>query len=138
METRLAPDALRVRRTSAPSTRCNCPAGPPVSRHVEHRIAGADANLYLAVAAVLGAAAQGMARKSEPGLPVDGNGYAQAGERTMPGSWREALAAAENSQFLRDTLGVEFMKIFLAIKHQECARFTAEVSELDYAWYLRS
>ena len=52
------------------------PAGPPESRHVEHRIAGADANLYLAVAAVLGAAAQGIARKSEPGPPVDGNGYA--------------------------------------------------------------
>ncbi len=30
------------------------------------------------------------------------------------------------------------MKIFLAIKLQECARFSAEVSELDYAWYLRS
>jgi hypothetical protein len=30
------------------------------------------------------------------------------------------------------------MKVFLAIKHQECARFSAEVSELDYAWYLRS
>jgi glutamine synthetase len=114
------------------------PAGPPESRHVEHRIAGADANLYLAVAAVLGAAAQGMARKSEPGPPVDGNGYAQPGERTLPGGWREALAAADDSQFLRDTLGAEFMKIFLAIKHQECARFTAEVSELDYAWYLRS
>ena len=31
------------------------PAGPPASRHVEHRIAGADANLYLAVATVLAA-----------------------------------------------------------------------------------
>jgi glutamine synthetase len=113
------------------------PAGPPVSRHVEHRIAGADANLYLAVAAVLGAAAQGMARKLDPGPPVEGNGYAQAGERTLPGGWREALDAAEASQFLRDCLGAEFMKVFLAIKQQECARFSAEVSELDYAWYLR-
>ena len=29
------------------------PAGPPESRHIEHRVAGADANPYLAVAAVL-------------------------------------------------------------------------------------
>src|SRR3546814_5386945 len=29
------------------------PAGPPPSRHVEHRACGADANPYLAVAAVL-------------------------------------------------------------------------------------
>jgi glutamine synthetase len=105
---------------------------------VEHRIAGADANLYLATAAVLAAAHHGITQKLDPGTPVQGNGYAQGGERTLPGSWRRALMAAERSQFLRDALGEEFMKVFLAIKLQECARFNAEVSELDYAWYLRS
>ena len=45
---------------------------------------------------------------------------------------------AAGSAFLRETLGEEFLKIFLAIKNQECARFSAEVSELDYAWYLRT
>jgi glutamine synthetase len=114
------------------------PAGPPASRHVEHRIAGADANLYLAVAAVLGAAAHGIDAKLDPGPPVEGNGYEQAGERALPGSWRRAIMVAERSQFMKDTLGAEFMKIFLAIKLQECNRFSAEVSELDYAWYLRS
>ncbi len=114
------------------------PAGPPASRHIEHRVCGADANLYLAAATVLGAAAHGIELELDPGAPVEGNGYAQAGERALPGGWREALAAAEGSSFLRDTLGAEFMKVFLAIKHQECARFSAEVSELDYAWYLRS
>lgn len=114
------------------------PAGPPASRHVEHRIAGADANLYLSVAAVLGAAAHGIDQKLDPGAPVEGNGYAQSGERALPGSWRRALMLAERSDFLRETLGAEFMKIFLAIKQQECTRFSAEVSELDYAWYLRS
>jgi glutamine synthetase len=114
------------------------PAGPPASRHVEHRIAGADANLYLATACVLAAGARGMERQMDPGPPVEGNGYAQAGEGAMPASWREALAAAEHSLFLRETLGEEFVKIFLAIKRQEYARFSAEVSELDYAWYLRS
>jgi glutamine synthetase len=114
------------------------PAGPAASRHVEHRMAGADANLYLAAAAVLAAAATGIEAGLDPGAPVAGNGYAQSGEHTLPGSWREALAAAEHSQFLRQELGAEFMKIFLAIKQQECARFSAEVSELDYAWYLRS
>ncbi len=114
------------------------PAGPPVSRHVEHRIAGADANLYLAVAAVLGAAARGIAAQTEAGPPVSGNGYAQSGERTLPRSWREALDLAANSHFLEETLGTGFIKVFLAIKEQEYARFSAEVTELDYAWYLRS
>lgn len=114
------------------------PAGPTASRHIEHRIAGADANLYLAVAAVLGAAGYGIEHEIDPGPPVEGNGYAQARDRVLPGGWREALLAAEESQFLRETFGAEFMKIFLAIKNQECARFCAEVSELDYTWYLRS
>ena len=114
------------------------PAGPAESRHVEHRIAGADANLYLAVAAVLAAATHGIDGKLDPGPPIEGNGYAEPGDAVLPGSWRRALMLAERSPFLREALGAEFVKIFLAIKNQECARFSAEVSELDYAWYLRN
>jgi glutamine synthetase len=114
------------------------PAGPAASRHIEHRICGADANLYLAVATVLGAAAHGMRERLDPGAPIEGNGYAQVGERTLPASWREALNLAAQSGFLEETLGKDFLRIFLAIKNQECSRFSAEVSELDYAWYLRS
>jgi len=114
------------------------PAGPPASRHVEHRICGADANLYLAVATVLGAAAHGLRERLDPGAPVEGNGYQQPGVRTLPGNWREALDLAAKSEFLEETLGKEFLKIFLAIKNQEYARFSGEVSELDYAWYLRA
>ena len=101
---------------------------------------GADAQLgiRLAVAAVLGAAGHGMRERLDPGAPVEGNGYAQAGVRTLPGSWREALDLAARSEFLEETLGRDFLRIFLAIKNQEYARFSAEVSELDYAWYLRS
>ena len=114
------------------------PAGPAASRHVEHRIAGADANLYLAVATVLAAAEHGIRARLDPGPPVEGNGYAQARERTLPATWHEALQRASSSEFLAGALGAEFLKVFLAIKQQECARFSAEVSELDYAWYLRS
>jgi glutamine synthetase len=114
------------------------PAGPAASRHVEHRIAGADANLYLAVAAVLAGAGRGLAQKSDPGPPVAGNGYEQAIEQALPCTWRDALDAARRSKFLEAALGAEFLKIFLAIKEQEYSCFNAEVSELDYAWYLRS
>jgi glutamine synthetase len=114
------------------------PAGPAASRHVEHRIAGADANLYLAVATVLAAADTGMRAKLDPGPPIEGNGYAQAGERILPRTWQESLERAARSEFLRAALGAEFLEIFLAIKQQECARFSAQVTELDYAWYLRT
>jgi glutamine synthetase len=114
------------------------PAGPPASRHVEHRIAGADANLYLAVATVLAGVEHGLTARLEPGPPVEGNCYAQTAERTLARTWHEALERAARSAFLREALGAGFVDIFLAIKRQECERFSAEVSELDYAWYLRS
>ena len=47
------------------------PAGPPGSRHVEHRIAGADANLYLAVAAVLAALPAGVEVMTDVSSPWD-------------------------------------------------------------------
>ena len=114
------------------------PGGPPESRHVEHRIAGADANLYLAAAAVLAGAEQGIRERLDPGPPVSGNGYAQAGERMLPATWQEALERAGRSGFLARALGPETARMFLAVKAQECRKFAAQVTELDYAWYLRS
>ncbi|MGE0581867.1 MAG: glutamine synthetase family protein [Steroidobacteraceae bacterium] len=113
------------------------PAGPPASRHVEHRIAGADANLYLAVATVLAGLEKGLDGQIDPGPPVQGNGYAIAPPRVFPATWHEAIERAAGSEFLRDALGADFMKVFLAVKRQECERFMAEVTPLDYAWYLR-
>jgi glutamine synthetase len=113
------------------------PAGPPASRHVEHRIAGADANLYLAVAAVLAGVERGIAQRIDPGAPLEGNAYAQPRPRVFPATWHEAIERAAASEFLRDALGDGFLKVFLAVKRQECERFAAEVTPLDYAWYLR-
>jgi len=87
---------------------------------------------------VLAGAELGIRERLDPGAPIEGNGYAQETERTLPQTWQESLARAAKSQFLRAALGPEFMDIFLAIKRQECAKFSAEVSELDLAWYLRS
>lgn len=115
------------------------PLGPPASRHLEHRIAGADANPYLAAATVLAGIERGIEGTFDPGPPVIGNGYQLAGQRReLPQTWQEAIDRAAESPFLQHALGSEFLKIFLAIKRQECERFSAEVTELDRAWYLRS
>lgn len=119
------------------------PAGPPASRHVEHRFCGADVNLYLAAATVLAGAAQGIERQLDPGPPVQGNGYAQqptpatSREAALPATWHAALQRARHSPFLETALGPEFLKVFLAIKQQELTRFEAEVSDTDRAWYLQ-
>jgi glutamine synthetase len=118
------------------------PTGPAASRHLEHRIAGADANPYLVVATVLSGIERGIEAAIDPGPAVVGNGYALAeaagARRELPATWHEAIERAAESEFLRQALGPEFLKIFLAIKRQECERFSAEVTELDRLWYLRS
>lgn len=115
------------------------PAGTAASRHVEHRFCGADANLYLAAAAVLAGALQGIDCELDPGLPVVGNGYALAPATapSLPATWEDAVARAASSPFLSDALSAEFCRAWLAIKRQELARWQAEVTATDLFWYLR-
>jgi glutamine synthetase len=114
------------------------PAGPPASRHVEHRVAGADANPYLVAAVVLAGMARGIERGIDPGPPVAGNGYEQLRAGALPTQWYAALERAANSEFLADALGREFLEIFLAVKQRECEKFGALVTDCDYEWYLDS
>ena len=112
------------------------PSGPPATRHVEHRISGADANPYLVAAVVLAGMLYGIERGLDPGPPVEGNGYAQATAGDLPLQWSEALARAASSRFLADALGAGFLDVFLAVKRRECEKFGALVSDRDYEWYL--
>jgi glutamine synthetase len=114
------------------------PAGPAASRHVEHRVAGADANPYLVAALVLGAMHRGIDGHIDPGPPVTGNGYAQVPDGDLPTQWYAAIERASGSEFMAWALGGEFLKVFLAIKRHECDKFGALVSDRDYEWYLDS
>jgi glutamine synthetase len=112
------------------------PAGPPSSRHVEHRVAGADANPYLVAALVLAGMAHGIEQGIDPGPPVLGNGYEHAPRGELPTDWHAALERAARSGFLLDALGRGFLEVFLALKRRECEKFGALVSDRDYEWYL--
>jgi glutamine synthetase len=112
------------------------PAGPPSSRHVEHRVAGADANPYLVAALVLAGMAHGIEQRIDPGPPVQGNGYEQAPRGDLPTDWHAAIERAARSGFLVDAFGPGFLEVFLALKRRECEKFGALVSDRDYEWYL--
>lgn len=116
------------------------PAGPAKSRHIEHRICGADANPYLAVAAMLAAIHWGLKQKLDPGVPVEGNGYAKAQEMgwTLPTNWQAAIDLFSRSARMKDYFGTRFHHVYGAVKQAEYDRFNARVTELDYAWYLRN
>jgi len=113
------------------------PAGAPETRHVEHRVAGADANPYLAAAAMLAGAHFGIVNELDPGPAIEGNGYEQV-PASLPSNWYDALSRTEGSAFLSNYLGTRFMEVYCAIKRAEQDRFYSQVTELDFEWYLRT
>ncbi len=110
------------------------PTGAPETRHLEHRVAGADANPYLAIAAVLAGIHKGIVEHLDPGPPIEGNGYAITSR--LPSDWPEALRRLRGSTSLATYFGARFLKIYDALKTAECRRFHARVTELDLDWYL--
>lgn len=111
------------------------PGGPSNSRHIEHRICGADANPYLAAAAILAAIEHGLSAAIDPGEPVQGNGYAQA-TTLLPTDWLTSLQALQRSEWAREAFGEGFLQVYLAVKREEYRQFMAHVGEQDWRWYL--
>src|SRR2546428_13849103 len=68
---------------------------------IECRRPGADANPYLALAAVVASAALGITQGSKPPAPVDGDAYARADLPPLPASLEAALGAFHADQELR-------------------------------------
>jgi glutamine synthetase len=113
------------------------PAGDIRARRIEHRPAGVDANPYLVAATVLAGIRHGLANRIDPGPETTGNGYATDAP-AMPIDWRAAIDAARSSVFLRDALGAEMHRTFIAVKAAEMARVARTVSEVDYDLYLHT
>ncbi len=113
------------------------PATSGAARHVEHRASGADANPYLAMAAVLAGVHHGIKGKIDPGPPVEGNGYAQPAD-PMPTNWFAALGTLRQSPVMRDYFGARFIDVFATIKEVEADRFFAEPQPIDFEYYLRT
>ncbi|WBO21213.1 glutamine synthetase family protein [Sphingomonas abietis] len=116
------------------------PAGSAASRRVEHRVAGADANPYLALAVVLAGAHHGLTNNIDPGAMTLGDGYSApvAAGDPLPTDWLKAIDRFEASSVMRDYLGDAFVDLYATVKRTEQARFNAAVTSLDYDWYLQN
>lgn len=111
------------------------PGGSPVARRIEHRVAGADANPYLVMAAILGAALIGIEQKLQPTAPTGGDAYA-LDLPSLPTDWVSAIAAFENGDLIGDILNPTLISMIAACKRQERERFAAEVTALEYRSYM--
>jgi glutamine synthetase len=114
----------------------------PVSGHdhrrVEHRVAGADANPYLVVAAVLAGMHAGISRGLEPGPMVAEGTVVAEPEMRLPARWEAALQAFAQSEAMREYLGEDYWSAFKSMRSAECEAFHARIPNLDYEWYLRA
>ena len=114
------------------------PAGPAATRHVEHRLCGADANPYLAAAAVLGGMLHGIENRLQPLPQAPANAYAEKSADGVVADWGKALDAFAGSDFVADCFGETFRRIYSTFKRQEMQTFMAEVSDIDRQLYLRT
>lgn len=111
------------------------PCSAAEDRRIEHRAAGADANPYLVAAAVLAGILDGLERCLDPGPPVVGD--PQRGPAAARPHWRGALERFEASEFVVRQFGGDFCRIYGQQKRSELHCFEREISDVEYAWYLR-
>ena len=113
------------------------PVSSPENTRVEHRVAGADTNPYLTMAAVLAGMHYGIVNKIDPGTMVAAGEEVEP-EITLPVRWELALDAFQAGKILPPYLGEKYHEVFEACRREECDRFRSEVSLRDYEWYLRA
>jgi len=111
------------------------PAGPGDARRIEHRVAGADANPYFALAAVLAGAHHGLTTKPDPGAPASGN-VSRERDAALPFTIDEVLAKLEHASILQSYLGAETISLYRETKRIEAQRLRRAISAAEYEWYL--
>jgi glutamine synthetase len=101
------------------------------SLRVECRIPGADANPYLAFAALLAAGLYGIEHKLEPAADYRGNAYLDAALPEVPKTLREALALLDGSAVLRAALGDEVVEHYLHTGRWEQFEYDRRVTDWE-------
>ena len=119
------------------TTALRIPASPSPATRIEHRVAGADSNPYLAVAALLSGIHLGIDRQCEAPPPISGNAWVEdAANVCLPGHMAEAIARFSESANVRETLSAEFQFAFSEVKKQELGEFERRVTDFELETYL--
>ena len=105
------------------------PISDAANRRVENRLPGADANPYLAIAAMLVCGYIGMREKAEPKPMVQGSAYKHA--RTLPRTLDEALDSFKECTPVIELLGLHFCNAFQRIKAHELNAFEGVISSWE-------
>jgi glutamine synthetase len=107
------------------------PRSGPAARRVENRVAGADANPYLVIAATLAAGLDGIERALPPTDPMDDSAYEQA--HTLPRSLVAAIDSFVDDGVATRLFGERFVRAYASTKEVEYDSWLAEIG----AWERR-
>ncbi len=105
------------------------PHSDPAGRRVENRLAGADANPYLAIAASLACGYLGMTQKLKPRSPVEGSAYRLA--HTLPRTLYDALTRFNGSRAIKPILGDKFISAVTLVKETELLAYQKVISSWE-------
>ncbi len=115
--------AIRIPESDGPAAR------------IEHRVAGADANPYLLLTAILGGMLQGLDATLDPGPATTPTSGPQNPTR-LTHDFLTAVEEFSASSFVRDILGAPYQKLYGDTKRKEAITFLQTVSDFDYQTYL--
>jgi glutamine synthetase len=105
------------------------PDSTGAARRVENRVAGADANPYLAIAGSLACGLLGMLDEVEPTKPIEGSAYRLA--QTLPRHLMDALDQLRRSRPLRQLLGEDFVEALVMVKETELEAYQRVISSWE-------
>jgi len=102
---------------------------------VENRMPGADANPYLAFAAMIAAGLAGIDEKLECGDEYHGNAYVDATLPELPSTLRDSLDLFEKSEVARKSFGAEVVEHYAHAGRLEVREYDAAVTDWERARY---
>ena len=111
--------------------------GGPSSQRVEYRIAAADINPYIALAAAIGSGLWGIEHKIEPDAPIEGNAYDREHppHRRLPATLYEAAERLCASRPARELFGDAFVDHYSATRQWEEREFRKAITDWELARY---
>ena len=111
--------------------------GSEKSQRVEHRLPGADANPYLALAAAIASGFHGIEQEIESDAAITGNAYETElpAERQLPRTLEEAARRFRDSAVARDWFGDAFVDHFADSREWEAREARKYVSDWELARY---
>ena len=116
------------------TTGLRVPDADAENSRIENRVAGADANPYLAIAASLASGYLGLCEQREPSEPVAGSAYNLP--FTLPRNLEESLRLLNQNEALNEILGAKFISAYNAVKTQELAAFLQVISSWEREFLL--